>query len=110
MHGKLAKVDYNIRLGESGDRWGAAFSGDAWERHLTMSVMNPTTKKNKNVLTPTEYDILNDKYAPRAFADYSRDMTSTFQQNAAGGSFCGSPPRTRDKFHHVVPCVCRPPA
>ena len=93
-----AKADSIIRLGESGDKWGAAFSGDRWERHLTMSIINPDSRKNKPVLTPCEFDLMNDKFAPRAFADYTRDLSSTFQQCSSGGSYTGSPPRTRDKF------------
>ena len=49
-------------------------------------------------MSPMEFDLLTDQYAPRAFADYSSNLSGTFQQVAPKGSYVGSPPRSRDKF------------
>jgi hypothetical protein len=85
----------------SGDDWGATFSGYKWDTHLSASIKSPTRQGRERVirtLSPQEHDILKDKYAPRAFADYTRDLSSSFPGVAYGGSYVGSPPRARDKF------------
>jgi len=67
------------------------YSGDSWNHHQKMTV------RTKKTTSPVEADLLTDKYAPRAFADFSRNLSSTFPQVVSYGSFVGSPPRVRDK-------------
>lgn len=75
-------------------------SGSNWADHIVASAtswLKPHTEEKKT-LDPYEHDLVNDKYAPRAFAYHTRGLSSTFASPVAGGSFTGSPPRTRDKF------------
>eukprot|EP00325_Prymnesiales_sp_UTEX-LB-985_P002493 CAMPEP_0174694380 /NCGR_PEP_ID=MMETSP1094-20130205/1003_1 /TAXON_ID=156173 /ORGANISM="Chrysochromulina brevifilum, Strain UTEX LB 985" /LENGTH=161 /DNA_ID=CAMNT_0015890621 /DNA_START=82 /DNA_END=567 /DNA_ORIENTATION=+ len=75
------------------------YSGESWDYHQKMTVA-PVSKRigGKKALTPVEADLLTDKYAPRAFADATRNMSSTFPQVVSSGSYVGSPPRVRDKY------------
>ena len=88
-------------MAKDGKVWGgrkpAIKSGSPWTYNLAFSLdmRSPT-----NIgISPHEADLLSDKFAPRAFADYTSGLSGTFQASAPGGSFVGSPPRSRDKFH-----------
>jgi len=63
-------------------------------------IVNPhsTSSHQKNAFSPATYDLKNDKFAPRSLAYASAKMSGTFSDSAGGGSYCGSPPRARDKF------------
>lgn len=76
----------------------APSNSDPWEAHIKRTVA-PIEKRigGKKALSPIEADLLTDKYAPRAFADFSRNLSSTFAQVVSSGSYVGSPPRIRDK-------------
>ena len=75
-------------------------SGSTWSGHVkrTSTTWLKPHSPSKRTLDPHEHDLINDKYAPRAFAYHTRGMSSTFASPVHGGSFAGSPPRTRDKF------------
>ena len=70
-------------------------SGYRWNTNLNYSL---AMRSPDNTMSPFENDLMRDKYAPRAFADYSSGMSGTFQQVCTKGSYVGSPPRSRDKY------------
>ena len=63
-------------------------------------IVNPhsRSKHQQVVFSTATYDLKNDKYAPRALGYAAAKMSSSFPQGETGGSYCGSPPRARDKF------------
>ena len=89
--------------------WGDSNKPDlstgSWSEHIITSLLNPLVKDTQNVrvtkkaLSPVEHDLLNDRFAPRAFAHASRNMSGTFGHvtNTSSG-FVGSPPRARNQY------------
>ena len=75
--------------------WTLVFAHPQWKTNLAVSL---SVRSPDSTISPQEHDLMTDKYAPRAFADYTANMSSTFQQVAPKGSYIGSPPRSRDKY------------
>ena len=64
-------------------------------------IVNPhaiSPHQKGKVFSPQTYDLYCDRFAPRAIGYAGAKMSSTFAQGDMGGSYCGSPPRSRDKF------------
>lgn len=89
--------------------WGDSNKPDlstgSWSEHIVMSLLNPLVKDTQNVrvtkkaLSPVEHDLLNDRYAPRAFAHASRNLSGTFGHvTLASSGFVGSVPRHRGQY------------
>ena len=95
------RYDFHLAgpLAKDGAAWGGRSpsikSGYKWSTNLSVSL---AVRSPDKTLSPFENDLLTDKFAPRAFADYASGLSSTFQSSTPGGSFVGSPPRSRDKY------------
>jgi hypothetical protein len=90
-------------------KWGDSNKPDlstgSWSEHIVTSLLNPTVKDTQNIrvtkkaLSPVEHDLLNDRYAPRAFAHAARNMSGTFGHvTLASSGFVGSVPRHRSQY------------
>ena len=93
-------------------KWGDSNKPDlstgSWSEHIVTSLLNPTVKDTQNIrvtkkaLSPVEHDLLNDRYAPRAFAHAARNMSGTFGHvTLASSGFVG----LGSASSQPVPCV-----